>query len=80
MKMNGEYVLLSTEKRVGIKDPTKVYPMVLLMQGTETLDCMTDEAVYNELQAIPQYSKVFCTFDYNHRFKSLRLSVAKISK
>lgn len=81
MLLTGQCTLLNTEKKQGIKDPSKVYFNVLLMQDSQTVNCMTDEKLYNGvLSQIPQFTPVNCEFDFNPVFKSMRLTHAKAVK
>ena len=73
MRVEGTFQYLSSEIRPGYKDPSKMCNIVLLMQGTETADFMTDEESYQRFQGIKQLEKVKVVFDYNARFRSLRL-------
>ncbi|RHO00465.1 hypothetical protein DW266_10265 [Blautia sp. AM22-22LB] len=82
MLVKGKCVFLNSDKKQGIKDPTKTYYSVLLMQGTETLNCGVSEEIYNkELPQMNQFESVECGFDFNPTFKSMRLvDIRKVSK
>lgn len=74
MLVNANCVYLSSEKKQGIKDPTKTYYNALLMQNTDTLICSVPEAIFNtELSQLNQFESVFCSFDFNPVYKSMRL-------
>lgn len=74
MVISGKFTYLNSEIKQGVKDPTKNYHYVLLMQGTETLQCMTDADTYNiSIPQLDKFSDVNCVFDFNPVFKSLRL-------
>lgn len=79
MRLRGKFIYLNTDLRTGVKDPSKQYYMVALMQGAETttLMCM-DAGVYNELQQMPQFSEVNLEVEYNVKYGSARVvSVVK---
>ena len=80
MKLDGEMILIGLEERQGKKDPTKVYKMALFAQGTDTLDCTCSDAAFTVLQALPPYSLVHVCLDYNHTYKSIKLSEARQGK
>lgn len=74
MLVNANCVYLSSDKKQGIKDPTKTYYSVLLMQNTDTLTCSVPEAIFNtELPQLNQFESVFCSFEFNPTYKSMRL-------
>ena len=56
MLVKGKCVFLNSDKKQGIKDPTKTYYSVLLMQGTETLNCGVSEEIYNK--ELPQMNQL----------------------
>lgn len=43
MVLTGRFQLLNTDVRSGVKDPNKKYNVVLLMQGTDTIQCMCED-------------------------------------
>lgn len=74
MRLRGKFIYLNTDIRTGVKDPTKQYYMVALMQGAETMTLMcVDSTVYNELRGINQFSEVNLELEYNVRYNNCRV-------
>lgn len=74
MKLNGEFIYLNSEERTGVKDPSKTYYFVALMQGAETVTLMCqDKAVYEEISKCQQFSPVILNFEYNDRYGRCRV-------
>ena len=74
MKLSATCIFQGFETRSGIKDPTKIYNEVALLDGMDQLRCTVDPALVEKvLPGIAQYSRCNCTFELNTRFNSLRL-------
>ncbi len=74
MVLTGRFQLLNTDVRSGVKDPNKKYNVVLLMQGTDTIQCMCEDTqLFEKIRACKQLSDLEIHFDYNAKFGSLRI-------
>ena len=75
MKLNGKFIYQGSEKRNGIKDPSKVYFEVALLSGVEQLRCSCDQKLFEQaLPAIKSFSECNCTFVLNPTYNTLRLT------
>ena len=74
MKLTATCIFQGFESRPGVKDPTKVYHEVALLDGMDQLRCSVNSDLLDKtLPGIPQYTPCKCTFDLNVRYNSLRL-------
>ena len=74
MILTGRFQLLNTDVRSGVKDPNKNYNVVLLMQGTDTIQCMCEDSVlFEKLRACKQLAELDIHFVYNAKYGSLRI-------
>lgn len=74
MKFHGTFFYQGFSSRPGVKDPSKIYNEVSLLDETEQLRCsVSTDLIKNVLPAIKRFTPCDCTFDYNTRFNSLRL-------
>lgn len=69
-----------SESRSGIKDPTKIYYEVSLLDDVDQLKCFTNQELFDKiLPGIPRFAPCNCTFELNTRFNTLRLiDIAKV--
>lgn len=75
MELRGEFVLTGMEVKMGVKDPSKTYPTVLLSRNTESMACTCQQSIYDDIQAMDcMYKPVECLFDYNPKYENLKLS------
>lgn len=73
MKMNliGKY--LNCESTVGVKDPSKTYYFVLLMQGTDTIKLTCNSELFEEVKIFKPMQDINVELSYNSTYKSLKL-------
>ena len=75
MKMTGNFIFGGAFKQSGKKDPSKTYYLVLLreLDGSQTMQCMTNEQVFSDAQKLKGFSEVTVLVDFNPTYNSLRL-------
>lgn len=74
MKMYGNFIYQGLMSRPGVKDPSKVWNEVSLLDDFDQLKCMvTADLVDKVLPSIKPFTPCSCTFEYNARFASFRL-------
>lgn len=73
MKLTGEFILLNLEQRQGVKDKSKTYSFVALMQGCETFNCIAEEDVFTNLSTVKQFTPVVLDLDFNAQYKSIKV-------
>lgn len=74
MKLTGDFKYQGSERRIGIKDPSKIYFEVALLSGIEQLRCMCDRELFNKvLPTIKPFTDCKCTFALNPTYNTLRL-------
>ena len=62
------------ESRPGVKDPSKIYTEVGLLDGLDQVRCSVEPSLIEKvLPSIPPFQKCKCTFEFNVRFNSLKL-------
>ena len=49
MKLTGDFKYQGSERRTGIKDPTKVYFEVALLSGIEQLRCTCEQDFFDKV-------------------------------
>lgn len=77
MLLRGNFTLGGLEKR---EYQGKTYPTVQFLQGISAIAPSTSPEIYAELEKVPPFTQVTCEFDYNDKFKSLRLVSARPAK
>lgn len=74
MQMSANCIFQGFQSRPGVKDPTKIYTEVALLDGMDQLRCSVEQSLIDKvLPGIPQYAMCKCRFDLNVRFNSLKL-------
>lgn len=77
MLLRGNFTLGGLEKR---EYQGKTYPTVQFLQGIGAIAPSTTDDIYSQLEKVPKFSELVCEFDYNDKFKSLRLVSARLAK
>lgn len=73
MKFTADVKYLNRESKQGIKDPTKTYHNVLVMQGADAPTFSCDEQVYNRLDGLKETDPIVAVFEYNAQYRSVKL-------
>lgn len=74
MKFNSICFFQGFDSHPGIKDPTKTYYEVSLLDDVDQLRCSTSQEVFDKvLPGIPKFASCKCTFELNVRYNSFKL-------
>lgn len=80
MEFRAEVKYLNREMKPGVKDPTKTYYKVLVMQGAQAPDFDCKEAVYNRMDGLKEMQPITAIFDYNPQYRSIMLKDFVVGK
>lgn len=77
MKLTLQAVVVGTELRKGKKDASKEYPMIVLVQGAETITTIVEDLTAFEVAKNNLYKPVICEVVYSDTYKSVKVSAVQ---